>query len=125
MAARASGNDQKVPLNLMETELTLGLPGSQSPERSKPNLGVSIFGKELKNAVSGAKRGFSDAIDGNWVIFSNPEGGSVKASSLFSPRGGSGAKCALDSNGDGKCPENEAAQEKKSQLEHAGAPASK
>ncbi|KAK8479444.1 hypothetical protein V6N13_063235 [Hibiscus sabdariffa] len=54
-------------LNLKETELRLGLPGSQSPDRK-----LSLFGKHLesndksplKNFVSGAKRGFSDAIDG-------------------------------------------------------------
>ncbi|GMI73151.1 phytochrome-associated protein 2, indole-3-acetic acid inducible 27 [Hibiscus trionum] len=65
-------------LNLKETELRLGLPGSHSPDRKLP-----LFGKDLecndksngfavsplKNLVSGAKRGFSDAIDapnGKW-----------------------------------------------------------
>jgi auxin-responsive protein IAA len=68
-------------LNMKETELRLGLPGSQSPDRSstKP-VTVSLFGKDnkisngfVKNPVvmSGAKRVFSDvAINGeneNWV----------------------------------------------------------
>ena len=62
--------------NLKETELRLGLPG----------LGLSLFGKDLEEseksvggfcaspfknfASSGAKRGFSDAIDGssNWGL---------------------------------------------------------
>lgn len=58
-------------LNLKDTELRLGLPGSQSPER-KAGPGVSLFGKDLedktnglKSSVSGAKRGFSDAIHGS------------------------------------------------------------
>lgn len=86
-------------LNLKETELRLGLPG----------LGVSLFGKDLednktnnnngyppKNFVSGAKRGFSDAIDGSgrWVLSSANGGGGDSESDfgegsvLFSPRGG-------------------------------------
>ncbi|KAM7480474.1 hypothetical protein LguiA_028687 [Lonicera macranthoides] len=88
-------------LNLKETELRLGLPG----------LGVSLFGKDLednktnnngyppKNFVSGAKRGFSDALDGSgrWVLSSANGGGGGggesesdlgKGSVLFSPRGG-------------------------------------
>lgn len=58
--------------NLKETELRLGLPG----------LGMSLFGEEKDKSVgglpspfknfasSGAKRGFSDAIDGsnNWGL---------------------------------------------------------
>ncbi|CAK9174572.1 unnamed protein product [Ilex paraguariensis] len=90
-------------LNLKETELRLGLPGSESPER-KGGLGMSLFGKDLedepdgyllshlKNFVSGAKRGFSDAIDGSekWALTMN--GGSevdlAKGAVLFSPRCG-------------------------------------
>lgn len=67
-------------LNLKETELRLGLPGSESPDRK------ALFGKEkeektngyyslspLKNFPSGSKRGFSDAIDdsGKWVFSVN------------------------------------------------------
>lgn len=59
-------------LNLKETELRLGLPGSVSPERKAGNV-VPLFGKVLedtklgsfKNFASGAKRGFSDAIHGS------------------------------------------------------------
>ncbi|GMY34318.1 auxin-responsive protein IAA27-like [Fagus crenata] len=96
--------DKSSVLNLKETELRLGLPGSESPERK-----VSLFGKDLedkhngysltplKNLVSGAKRGFSDAIDGSsgkWV-FSMSNGSEVdlgKGAVLFSPRGGNGGK---------------------------------
>ncbi|XP_062156534.1 auxin-responsive protein IAA27-like isoform X2 [Alnus glutinosa] len=95
-------DEKSSALNLMETELRLGLPGSESPER-KPGPGVSLFGKDLedrnngyslsplKNPVSGAKRGFSDAIDGSsgkWV-FSLGNGSEVD---LFSPGGGNGGK---------------------------------
>ncbi|XAR67696.1 hypothetical protein NMG60_11002569 [Bertholletia excelsa] len=80
-----SSDDEKNNfLNFKETELRLGLPGSESPER-KTRLGLSLFVKELedkasecpvsplKNFVSGAKRGFSDAIDGSgkWVLSIN------------------------------------------------------
>ncbi|KAM2016335.1 hypothetical protein ACFX16_046759 [Malus domestica] len=96
-------------INLKETELRLGLPGSHSPDRKKPSglgLGVSIFGKDLeennkptgfspnppKNPVSGdkTKRGFSDAIDGcseKWA-FTMTNGSEVdvgKAAVLGSP----------------------------------------
>ncbi|KAG5229175.1 auxin-responsive protein [Salix suchowensis] len=92
------------------TALRLGLPGSQSPERKPtvPAAGVSLFGKDidtnnanayslnpLKNLVSGAKRGFSDALDGStgkWV-FSDSNGSEVdlsKGAVLFSPRGDNG-----------------------------------
>ncbi|XP_010254042.1 PREDICTED: auxin-responsive protein IAA27-like [Nelumbo nucifera] len=95
-------------LNLKETELRLGLPGSESPERkSGAGVGVSLLGRTvedkngyslgvLKNFVSGAKRGFSDAIDvsGKWVFSGN--GGSEvdmgKGAVLFSPRGVNGVK---------------------------------
>ncbi|KAJ4957431.1 hypothetical protein NE237_024542 [Protea cynaroides] len=92
-------NDKSNTLNLKETELRLGLPGSESPERkfgggvsekSGCSLGV------LKTLVSGAKRGFSDAIDvsGKWG-FSGNAGSEVdlsKGAVLFSPRGGNGGK---------------------------------
>ncbi|KAK8646746.1 hypothetical protein V6N13_120523 [Hibiscus sabdariffa] len=71
-----------VSLNLKETELRLGLPGSQSPERNpelcllgsaqldeKPFFPLHPSGDghcfaSQKTVVSGNKRGFSDAMDG-------------------------------------------------------------
>ncbi|WOL14566.1 auxin-responsive protein IAA21-like [Canna indica] len=50
-------------LNLKDTELRLGLPGSESPERVDGG-GVGLTLGLSKSFVSGAKRGFSDAIDG-------------------------------------------------------------
>lgn len=109
-----ANKNTKSSLNFKETELRLGLPGSESPER-KPTNGVSIFGKDLenntnnnitkngnpssslsplKNLVSGAKRGFSDVIDGssgNWVLSMNGKSEACdlsKGSVLYSPRGG-------------------------------------
>ncbi|KAF5179970.1 Auxin-responsive protein [Thalictrum thalictroides] len=96
--------------NLKQTELRLGLPGSESPERGI-GLSLSVKGVEaeknnnnnnnngfssLKNFVSGAKRGFSDAIDGSakWG-FSGNAGSEIdlgKGGALFSPRGGNGGK---------------------------------
>ncbi|XXG56709.1 hypothetical protein AAC387_Pa03g4054 [Persea americana] len=92
-------------LNLKETELRLGLPGSESPERKEKS------GWVLKSLVSGAKRGFSDAIDGSgkWG-----NGGQQLGPSPGVKDGGSTPKPA---------------QEKKAQVsaanEHGAAPASK
>ncbi|KAI7736868.1 hypothetical protein M8C21_014409 [Ambrosia artemisiifolia] len=54
-------------LNMKATELRLGLPGSESPERTI---------NAVKNLVSGAKRGFSDT----WGLSNNDgyEDGFVK-----------------------------------------------
>ncbi|RRT55945.1 hypothetical protein BHE74_00014541 [Ensete ventricosum] len=49
--------------NLKDTELRLGLPGSESPERVDGG-GAGLTLGLPKSFVSGAKRGFSDAIDG-------------------------------------------------------------
>ncbi|XP_050232279.1 auxin-responsive protein IAA27-like [Mercurialis annua] len=99
-------------LNLKETELRLGLPGSQSPDRKPLSLsnGVSLFGKDietncpLKNLVSGAKRGFSDAIitDGsckNWV-FSGSNGSNVELNS-GNNNGSTTHKSSADGGGGG------------------------
>ncbi|CAO2815432.1 unnamed protein product [Amaranthus hypochondriacus] len=94
--------------NGLKTELSLGLPGSESPER-KFSSGVTIFGKDfegktqngysigsLKNTSSGAKRGFSDAIDGceKWVFSINRDSDTNLSidGGLYSPRGGQGGK---------------------------------
>lgn len=154
----SSDSEKSSALNLKETELRLGLPGSESPERKpQPQLGVPLFGKDLedktngyslgplKTFVSGAKRGFSDAIDGSgkWVFSVN--GGSEvdlgKGAVLFSPRGGNGVKplAGLDNNNAQKsCMSGPAmkdvavpsspkpVQEKKPPTnEHASAPAAK
>ncbi|KAJ1437974.1 AUX/IAA domain [Sesbania bispinosa] len=87
-----------IGLNLKATELRLGLPGSESPERDgvEDKNGFSAPLGMLKSLVSGAKRGFSDAIDGGsgkWVLSGNggSEVGLGKDGSLFSPRGSSAA----------------------------------
>ncbi|XWS14866.1 hypothetical protein CRYUN_Cryun35bG0045500 [Craigia yunnanensis] len=78
----AASEESKASLNLKATELRLGLPGSQSPERN-PELcllsSAQLDEKPLfplhpssdghcsitqKTIVSGNKRGFSDAMDG-------------------------------------------------------------
>lgn len=77
-----ASEDNNVSLNLKATELRLGLPGSQSPERN-PELCLLSSAKldekplfplhplkdgnnilSQKAVVSGSKRGFSDAMDG-------------------------------------------------------------
>uniref|UniRef100_I1MCS6 Auxin-induced protein n=1 Tax=Glycine max TaxID=3847 RepID=I1MCS6_SOYBN len=82
---KLSSEDGKTSsLNLKETELRLGLPGCESPER-KSGSALCLFGKELQNnnnvcsvvspLKAGAKRGFSDVTEGS------------QGAALFSPRG--------------------------------------
>lgn len=74
----SASEDSNVILNLKATELRLGLPGSQSPERS-PELCLLSSAKHdekplfpvhpvkdgyKKTVVSGSKRGFADAMNG-------------------------------------------------------------
>lgn len=62
-------------LNLKATELRLGLPGSESPEREDVNLyGLNCL------VSSGAKRVFSDTLHGGSEV------DLVKNGGLFSPR---------------------------------------
>lgn len=73
-------DEKKVNMNLKATELRLGLPGSQSPERDPDLFSLSsakLDEKPLfplvptkdgicssKTVVSGNKRGFADTMDG-------------------------------------------------------------
>lgn len=68
-------DEKKENLNLKATELRLGLPGSQSPERDSDFYSTKLDEKPLfplvptkdgiqKNVVSGNKRGFADTVDG-------------------------------------------------------------
>ncbi|CAL5438349.1 unnamed protein product [Camellia sinensis] len=95
-------NNNNKGLNLKATELRLGLPGSESPERKNVVGHGGLEEKKngyplgaVKGLVSGAKRGFSDTIDGGsgkWV-FSGSGGSDVdlgKNGGLFSPRGVNG-----------------------------------
>ncbi|MCD9644716.1 hypothetical protein HAX54_033138 [Datura stramonium] len=70
-------------LNFKATELRLGLPGSESPpDKNDYPLGV------LKIFPSGAKRGFSDTMNGNsgtWVFGSEVD--FSKNSGFISPKG--------------------------------------
>ncbi|MED6208931.1 hypothetical protein PIB30_049771 [Stylosanthes scabra] len=105
LAEKASPSSDEDGKTFKETELRLGLPGSESPER-KPVSGVcvSLFGKHNNNNnnnnnvkshhhvhVAGAKRGFSDAIDAKWGFSVSVTDSHVsesdlgKASALFSP----------------------------------------
>ncbi|KAI0515552.1 hypothetical protein KFK09_008217 [Dendrobium nobile] len=52
---------EKIGLNLKETELRLGLPGSDSPERMD---GVGLSLGMPRGIVAGAKRGFNAATEG-------------------------------------------------------------
>ncbi|KAF5748565.1 putative Auxin-responsive protein IAA27 [Tripterygium wilfordii] len=103
-------NNIPAGLNMKATELRLGLPGSESPERetNKNNSGDSLLHPQGLNKspfVSGSKRGFSDAIHGgsrNWV-FAESESDFGKASSgngggLFSPRGVSCGRLVSESD---------------------------
>ncbi|KAF3673222.1 Auxin-responsive protein IAA27 [Capsicum annuum] len=93
ISSSSSSSSSSSVLNLKETELRLGLPGSES-------VGVSLFGKDLEdknlgfnslsNFTSRTKRGFSDAIDasGKWDLSINcrSEADGEKQNLLFSPK---------------------------------------
>ncbi|KAL6951982.1 hypothetical protein U1Q18_044524, partial [Sarracenia purpurea var. burkii] len=84
-------NERNTGLNMKATELRLGLPGSESPERDKIVYPLCT----LKGLVSGAKRGFSDTIgggSGKWVfaLGGGSEADLAKSGGLFSPRGVNG-----------------------------------
>ena len=83
MEKSSDTNNKKNGLRLKATELRLGLPGSESPEREEHDHNVL----SLKSFVSGAKRGFSDSLNGGgkWVFSGGSGGGSE---GLFSPRSG-------------------------------------
>ncbi|XP_074582681.1 auxin-responsive protein IAA17-like [Curcuma longa] len=89
-------------LNLKETELRLGLPGSESPVRDD-KVGLTLELLPPKSFFTGAKRGFADALDagaGKWGLAAGG-GGSEKEMSkggaLFSPKreGASGGKTTV------------------------------
>ncbi|KAK8644934.1 hypothetical protein V6N13_118793 [Hibiscus sabdariffa] len=130
MEKSSDTNDKKNGLRLKDTELRLGLPGSDSPEREDHDQNVL----SLKSFVSGSKRGFSDALDGGrkWVFPGGSGGGSE---GLFSPRrsgnnNGGNDLSEPDSGLDGSVSKDGAAhkplvvQEKKSHVGNT-APASK
>nr|XP_011464769.1 PREDICTED: auxin-responsive protein IAA8-like isoform X2 [Fragaria vesca subsp. vesca] len=107
----------KSRLNLMATELRLGLPGSQSPERNselrlistqpdeKPLFPLHPVKDSLqKTIVSGNKRGFSDAMD----EFSEGKYANTDVNLLMSPR--PSPNLGLKS---GSVPENHGTQEPK------------
>ncbi|CAL9059358.1 auxin-responsive protein IAA21-like [Musa acuminata AAA Group] len=79
-------------LNLKETELRLGLPGSESPDRDD-KVGITLELLSPKSFVSGAKRVFCDAIDAGsakWGFSAGEAGSEVdkgKGSVLFTPKG--------------------------------------
>ncbi|KAL5729137.1 hypothetical protein ACHQM5_002127 [Ranunculus cassubicifolius] len=116
-------------LNLKETELRLGLPGSESPERRSVNgisLSLAVKGVEekngyvLKNFMTGAKRGFSDALDGSsgkWG-FSGSEVDLGKNGGLFSPRENGSQQVGSTGNGGKDVVPNspKSAHEKKPQI---------
>lgn len=102
-------------LNLKATELRLGLPGSQSPER-EPELCMlgsgnldekplfpflpskdESFSSAQKNVVSGNKRGFSDTIDGFSEVRNSAGPGKLNGSSgtnVMTSARGSGSQLA-------------------------------
>ncbi|XP_010526458.1 PREDICTED: auxin-responsive protein IAA27 [Tarenaya hassleriana] len=82
--------DGRSCLNLKATELRLGLPGSESPERAHPGF-LSL---KSSCSMSGAKRVFSDAINGSgkWVFSSGSTGADAARSGPGSGHGGSAVK---------------------------------
>ncbi|RRT47152.1 hypothetical protein B296_00027174 [Ensete ventricosum] len=121
----SAADGEEGALNLKATELRLGLPGSESPDR-KDKVGLTL---ELlpRGFVSGAKRGFSDAIDGagKWSFASGESGSEVelgKGGGLFSPRGepvagASGGQLSGQGTGGKDAAAKAAAQERKAAVQ--------
>ncbi|KAL4644460.1 hypothetical protein ACB092_02G167100 [Castanea dentata] len=126
--------EKKNNLNLRATELRLGLPGSQSPER-EPELCLLKSGKldekplfpllpskegicssSQKNVVSGNKRGFSDTMDGfsevkssmytegNWMFQTASDSEAPKSVGQGKFSGNSGMNVALSPRPSGAQP---------------------
>ncbi|CAI0543398.1 unnamed protein product [Linum tenue] len=116
-------------MNLKATELRLGLPGSESPERDDGSSAELCIGlPSSKSSVSRPKRGFSVAIhggSGNWV-FSPGAGG--PDNNFSSPRNNPAAANSEQAPKDGGLPpqSSPATEKKKAQAAGSGAgPASK
>lgn len=101
-------DENKINLNLKATELRLGLPGSESPERDHTNFhSAKLDEKPLfplvsvkenvcsMSGVSGNKRGFSDTVEGNWMFSAN-DSESSKNLMLSSGLGGTKPVVAKD-----------------------------
>lgn len=128
-------------LNLKATELRLGLPGSQSPERGiEPcPLGSTKVDEKLlfplhpakdttfsvsqKTVVTGNKRGFSDAMDGfseaKFLSNSSVKAGDTKETSRVQP------PKMKDANTQSPVPERPSAVNEASNRPGSGAPATK
>ncbi|PRQ48365.1 putative transcription factor interactor and regulator AUX-IAA family [Rosa chinensis] len=104
--------ENKSKFNFKATELRLGLPGSQSPERQselclldeKPLFPLlpskdGICSSSQKNVVSGNKRGFSDTMDG----FSEVKSSVYNEGNWMFPAAGSDSE-SPESVGQGKFP---------------------
>ncbi|KAG6575526.1 auxin-responsive protein IAA27-like [Cucurbita moschata] len=145
-------NEEKkcATVSFKDTELRLGLPGFQSPER-KSGTGISLFSNDfedkqsngfcssriLKNLVSGSKRGFSDAIDGSSLKWGfSGSNGLSEGTMLFSPKSGMPPSNVNAPQACGSLkavkevvpvkPSSKPAQEKKPQVsENGGAPLAK
>lgn len=130
-AVSSLSEEKKNNLNLKATELRLGLPGSQSPERESeiclPKAGKfdekplfpllpskeGICASSQKNVVSGNKRGFSDAIDGlsdlkssaytggNWMFHVSPDSESPQSGGQGKFSGNSVKNVVLSSRSSG------------------------
>jgi len=115
-------------LNLKATELRLGLPGSDSPERGNENqqLGFSLNNNNNskdKSFVSGARRGFSVAIHGgsaNWVF-----SGNAGSDPNFSLRGANSGKEGFPHSSKPVVQENKSQVDGANTNGHGAAPASK
>lgn len=124
-------------LNLKATELRLGLPGSQSPERGAEACPLgstkvdekllfplhpakdTAFSVSQKTVVTGNKRGFSDAMEGKFLSNSGVKAGNTKETSRVQP------PKMKDANSQSTVPERPAAVNEASNRAGSGAPATK
>ncbi|KAJ9551130.1 hypothetical protein OSB04_015175 [Centaurea solstitialis] len=87
-------------LNLKATELRLGLPGSESPEKRTNNNNIINGGGIIATTII-KKRGFSDTINApsaTWVFSENGGGSEVKNGPFFTSSSSSPRCCESNKN---------------------------
>ncbi|GFZ04179.1 indoleacetic acid-induced protein 8 [Actinidia rufa] len=126
-SSSSSTEDEKksnnIDLNLKETELRLGLPGSKAPER-KAGLVLSLFGNDLEDKPNGFKSFDDLGKSGNLFSPRSGKNGLMESNTTTQP-----SSCLAGPSVREVVPPSKSVQEKKTQVstsnQHGSAPAAK